>query len=89
MNNNPDDLRIQPFDIPETYELCVDGRLGQASASWFEDMILTVDESTMPVQTIIRGLIRDEAALYGLIGRIRDLGLTLLSVNRIENEEDE
>jgi hypothetical protein len=32
---------------------------------------------------------RDQAALYGLISRIRDLGLTLLSVNRVEKEEDQ
>ena len=84
MNDNPDDFRIQPFDTPKFYELRVDGRLGRESASWFEDMTLVVDESTSPVQTIIQGPIRDEAALYGLISRIRDLGLTLLSVNLVK-----
>ncbi len=88
MNENPDDFRIQSFDTPKFYELRVDGRLGRESVSWFEDMTLTVDESTSPIQTIIQGDIRDEAALYGLISRIRDLGLTLLSVNRVEKEED-
>lgn len=88
MNENPKDFRIQPFNTPKLYELRVDGRLGRESASWFEDMTMAVDESTSPVQTIIRGDIRDEAALYGLISRIRDLGLTLLSVNRVEKEED-
>jgi hypothetical protein len=88
MSDNPDDFKIPPFDTPKIYELRVDGRLGRESASWFEDMTLSVDESTLPVQTVIRGDIRDEAALYGLISRIRDLGLTLLSVNRVENEED-
>jgi hypothetical protein len=43
-----------------------------------------VDESTTPPQTIIKGVIRDQAALYGLISRIRDLGLKLLSVNLLE-----
>ena len=89
MSDNPDDFRIQPFDTPKLYELRVDGRLGRESAFWFEDMTLTVDESTSLVQTIIQGDIRDEAALYGLISRIRDLGLTLLSVNRVEKEEDQ
>lgn len=88
-NDHPEDFSIQPFDTPKLYELRVNGRLGRESASWFEDMTLAVDESTSPVQTIIQGLIRDEAALYGLISRIRDLGLTLLSVNRIEKEEDQ
>ena len=88
VSDNPDDFRIQPFDTPKSYELRVNGRLGRESASWFEDMTLAVDESTTPVQTIIRGDIRDEAALYGLISRIRDLGLTLLSVQRLDSEED-
>lgn len=88
MSDNPDDFRIQPFDTPKIYELRVNGRLGRESAYWFEDMALTVDESTTPVQTILRGDIRDEAALYGLISRIRDLGLTLLSVQRLDNKED-
>ena len=50
--------------MPEFYELRVDGRLGPESSSWFEDMTLTVDESTSPVQTFIQGRIRDEASLY-------------------------
>jgi hypothetical protein len=66
----------------------VKGRLGEESVIWFEDMTLVVDESTLPVQTIIRGAIRDEAALYGLISRIRDRGLALLSVQRLDREED-
>jgi hypothetical protein len=52
-------------------------------------MDVTMDESSSPVQTIIQGPMRDQAALYGLISRIRDLSLTLLSVNRVEKEEDQ
>jgi hypothetical protein len=48
-----------------------------------------LDTTTNPVQTIIKGYIVDQAALYGLISRIRDLGLILVSVNRIERSEDE
>lgn len=88
MNDLPDDFRLQPFETPELYELRVNGRLGRESASWFDDMTLWVDESVSPVQTIIWGNIRDEAALYGLISRIRDLGLTLLSVQRLDKKED-
>jgi hypothetical protein len=88
MSVPPDDLFIQPLDSPAIYELRVSGRLGPESASWFEDMVLEVDESSQRIQTIIRGTVRDAAALYGLIGRIRDLGLTLLSVQRLENEDD-
>jgi hypothetical protein len=67
---------------PSDYEICIEGRLGAQTSAWFEDMTLTVNEETTPPQTIIRGHIVDQAALYGLINRARDLGLTLLSVSR-------
>ena len=70
------------------YEICIEGRLGSQTATWFEDMTLTVNEETSPPQTIIRGYIVDQAALYGLINRARDLGLTLLSVKRLDEAED-
>lgn len=79
---------FQPFEGPSVYELRVRGRLGDESAPWFEDVTLTIDESSSPPQTVIRGAIRDQAALYGLISRIRDLGLTLLSVQRFEDNEE-
>jgi hypothetical protein len=71
------------------YEFRVNGRLPQEVAAWFEEMTLEVDETTSLPQTIIQGVIRDQAALYGLISRIRDLGLTLLSVQRLEDKEEE
>jgi hypothetical protein len=83
-NNTQDDLVIPPFDSPAVYELRVVGRLGLESAAWFEDMTLEVDEASTPPQTIIRGVMRDQSALYGLISRIRDLGLTLQSVTRFD-----
>lgn len=83
-NGTFDNHTAQSSDRPEKYELRVDGRLGREASAWFSDMTIQVDETASPVQTIIRGEVSDEAALYGLISRIRDLGLTLLSVNRIE-----
>ena len=71
------------------YEIRVNGRLAPETAPWFEDMILAVDETTSPPQTIIQGVVRDQAALYGLISRVRDLGLQLLSVNLIDQEQEE
>ncbi len=73
---------------PSYYEICIKGRLSEQATIWFEDMTLTINEETSPPQTIISGHIVDQAALYGLISRIRDLGLTLLSVKHI-NKEDE
>jgi hypothetical protein len=84
VQNNPKSLALTPSD----YEICIEGRLGSQTAAWFEDMTLTVNEDIAPPQTIIRGYIVDQAALYGLINRARDLGLTLLSVKRLDEAEN-
>jgi hypothetical protein len=75
---------LPEFGKPAYYEFRVNGRLSQHAAPWFEGMDISVDKAHTPVQTIIRGHIPDQAALHGLISRIRDLGLTLVSVNQIE-----
>ncbi len=75
---------LPEFSQPTFYEFQVNGRLSAQSAPWFEGMEFTVDETTKPVKTIIKGYIVDQAALYGLISRIRDLGMTLISVKRVE-----
>jgi len=66
------------------YRICVRGRLSQTGAAWFEGFTLTVDETTTPPQTRLEGPVMDQAALHGLISRIRDLGLTLISVQCID-----
>ena len=66
------------------YRICVRGRLSQTGAAWFEGFTLTVDETTAPPQTRLEGPVMDQAALHGLISRIRDLGLTLISVQCID-----
>lgn len=63
-------------------ELRIHGRLGAEGEKWFAGMQVLVDETIDPVQTIIRGYVQDQAALHGLISRVGDLGLTLISVNR-------
>ena len=63
-------------------------RLGLQSAAWFDGMVVCVDKNIPPSRTVIRGYFHDQAALYGAIGRARDLGLTLISVNRVESPKD-
>lgn len=75
---------LPEFSKPAYYEFRVLGRLSSQSTPWFDGMEIAVDETVHPVQTIVEGYIVDQAALYGLISRIRDLGLTLLSVKRVE-----
>lgn len=88
MREIPDDFSIQPFPAETIYELRISDHLGQPTLAWFEDLSVTVDGTTSPAQTVISGPMRDQAALYGLISRIRDLGLTLISVKRLEQKED-
>ena len=90
MSNTPNHLNNRksspknPTFAPGHCELRISGHLGSQTIAWFEDMTLTVNEETNPPHTIIQGYIVDQAALYGLINRARDLGLTLLSVKHIE-----
>ena len=66
------------------YRICVQGRLSQTGAAWFEGFTLTMDETTSPLQTCLQGPVGDQAALHGLLSRIRDLGLTLITVQRMD-----
>ena len=61
----------------ETYEIRIQGRLGERWTAWFDGMeLVTAGDGS----TLIRGEVVDQAALHGLIQKVRDLGLPLLSV---------
>ena len=77
---------LPEFNKPAYYEFRVRDRISSQSAAWFEGMEVAIDEAAEPIQTIIKGYMEDQAALHGLISRIRDLGLTLVSVNQIEQK---
>jgi len=79
---------LPEFNKPAYYEFRVRDRINSQSAAWFEGMEILVDETAEPIQTLIKGYMEDQAALHGLISRIRDLGLTLISVNQVEQKEE-
>ncbi|MGD9078888.1 MAG: hypothetical protein PVG96_06090 [Desulfobacterales bacterium] len=62
------------------YRIRLKGCLDPKWSDWFEQMAI----STQGSETILTGPVADQAALHGLLIRIRDLNLTLLSVERIE-----
>jgi len=60
------------------YQIRVKGHLGPQWADWFEGLAITLDEEG---DTLLTGPIVDQAALHGLIRKVRDLGIPLVSVN--------
>ncbi len=63
--------------MPEYYEIKIKGRLDPNWSEWFAGLTLTHLEGNV---TLLSGSLTDQAALHGLLERIRDLNLTLLSV---------
>ncbi len=73
-----------PADRAARYELRVRGVLDRHWSGWFDGLQVSSDE---PGQTLIAGPVADQAALHGLLAKVRDLGLPLLSVQRIGPEQ--
>ena len=72
---------------PAIYQIRIKGHLGSHWTEWYKDMTITLQEDGT---TLLIGPVVDQAALYGLLRKVRDLGLPLLSVNRIQpGEADE
>jgi len=65
---------------PGRYEIRVKGHLDARWAAWFDGLTLTHGSDGT---TIIRGPVADQAALHGLLQKVRDLGLPLISVNHV------
>jgi uncharacterized pyridoxamine 5'-phosphate oxidase family protein len=66
------------------YEIRIEGHIGDSWSSWFEGLSLRHEENG---ETVLRGTLADQAALHGVLIRIRDLGLPLVSVRRVEGHD--
>ena len=64
------------------YEIRLAGHLDARWASWFDGLTLTHGEGT----SVLSGPIADQAALHGVLARVRDLGLPLISVSRDDDQ---
>jgi hypothetical protein len=71
-------------DQPIVYRIRIKGHLGPRWNDWFDYMTITPEPNG---ETILTGLIVDQAALHGVLTKIRDLGLPLLSVMEIESAQ--
>lgn len=63
------------------YQIRVQGQLNPHWADWFGELAITVDSDG---STLLTGPVVDQAALFGILRKVRDSGLTLISVNRME-----
>lgn len=73
----------------DVYEITIRGILDDHWKQWFEGMTMTAEEGLENEQghTIITGPIADQPALHGLLAKIRDLNLTLLSVRKLAKRD--
>ena len=70
-----------PFnEQPMVYEIKILGHLGNQWTEWFDNLTITLEDDGT---TLLMGVVVDQAALHGILKRIRDLGMPLLSVNCI------
>ena len=75
------------MDQPATYQIKVQGRLDEDWSDWFSGMTVTVEcQEDGPTITTLTGIVPDQAALHGLLNRIRDLNLPLLDVRRVGSQ---
>jgi hypothetical protein len=64
-------------DQPTIYQIRIKGHLGQQWAEWFGGLTITLEENG---ETLMTGLVIDQADLHGLLRKVRDIGMPLLSV---------
>jgi len=80
MSDTDPSTKIQ--DEPALYEIRLKGQLADRWAGWFGDVSIRLEDDDT---TLLTCPVIDQAALYGLLKKVRSLGLPLLSVNRVES----
>ena len=72
------------------YRIRVEGRIGQRWLAWFDDLVISATDEEqagqIPAITTLTGVMRDQAALAGLLQKLYSLGLPLVEVRRMEVE---
>lgn len=73
LGNDPDRLKI--------FQIRIKGHLGQQWAGWFDGLTIALEEDG---NTLLSGPVADQSALHGILKKIRDLGMPLLSINSVD-----
>ena len=75
-------MTASPYQqVPTRYEIRIGGHLDQHWSAWFDDLTCTQEAGRT---TRLSGFVADQAALHGVLTKIRDLGLVLISVEAME-----
>ena len=81
-------MRLAHKDPAAIYEIQVQGELDRGWEGWFSGLSLSIEHlSEQPPTTTLTGHVPDQSALRGMLCKLWDLNLTLISVRRIEQEE--
>jgi hypothetical protein len=75
------DAATEDHHVPGVYEIRVKGHLDNRWAGWFEGLTINLEENG---ETLLTGPVVDQAALHGLLRKVRDLALPLVSVIHVE-----
>ena len=70
---------------PLVYQIRIKGHLGREWTDWFGGLIITLEDNG---DTLLTGPVVDQAALYGLLKKVRDVGIPLLSVIEVQCNEN-
>lgn len=77
------EVTTQQREQPVIYQLRIEGHLSPHWAEWFEGLTITLEENG---ETVLTGPVADQAVLHGLLRKVRDVGLPLISVTRIDSD---
>lgn len=72
--------RIPAPDHQSVFQIRIKGHLGDQWTDWFDGMAITLEDDG---DTLLTGPVADQAALHGLLKKVRDIGMTLVSVNSV------
>lgn len=78
--------RSHDADRPAVCEIRIGGHLGEQWSDWFAGLAI---QPQTDGHTLLSGVVVDQAALHGILKKVRDLGMPLLSVNFVEEESRE